>query len=256
VANYKQGEICWYELGTRDIKAAVDFYKKLTGWTTVEHDMGEMGIYYIFQLDGQDVGAAYQMGGPQFEGVPPHWMTYVWVDDVDAVAAKAAQLGGKIIAPPMDVADVGRMAFVQDPQGANFAIFKGREHHGAARLSGKSGSFLWIELTTSDVQGARSFYGGAVGWTYKDLQGPGGGYTICEVDGKGVAGMTSPKMPGAPPHWMPYLSIADCDKSVARAQQSGAAVIVPPQDVPAAGRLAVLRDPTGAVFAVLAPRPM
>jgi predicted enzyme related to lactoylglutathione lyase len=155
---YKQGEFCWYELGTRDISAAVKFYTELLKWGTLAHDMGEYGTYYIFQLDGQDVGAGYQMSGPQFEGVPPHWMPYVWVDDVDATAAKAMELGGRIVAPPMDVPNVGRMAFVQDPQGAHFAIFTGREHSGAARLSGKPGTFSWTELLTTDDGAGRQFY--------------------------------------------------------------------------------------------------
>ncbi len=87
MAAYAMGEFCWYELGTRDVNAAVKFYKDLAHWGTLTHDMGEMGAYYIFQLEGQDVGGGYQMGGPQFEGVPPHWMSYVWVEDVDASVA-------------------------------------------------------------------------------------------------------------------------------------------------------------------------
>jgi len=99
MAAYATGEFCWYELGTREIDAAVKFYNELAHWQTITHEMGEQGVYYIFQLEGQDVGGGYRMSGPQFEGVPPHWMPYVWVDDVNAAVAKAGQLGGKVIAP-------------------------------------------------------------------------------------------------------------------------------------------------------------
>jgi hypothetical protein len=229
-------------------------------WGTLSHDMGEYGIYYIFQLDGQDAGAGYQMCGPQFEGVPPHWMPYVWVDDVDASAAKVTEMGGKIVAPPLDVPNVGRMAFAQDAQGAHFAIFMGREHKGAARLSPRPGTFSWTELMTTDAAGARRFYCQLLGWTYAEMpMGPGMTYTVFQLDGKPVAGMMQmmgPQFEGVPPNWLSYLSVADCDADVARATKLGAKVIMAPQDVPRTGRFSVLQDPTGAAFAIIALLPM
>lgn len=260
MANYKEGEFCWYELGTRDIARALDFYTKLFEWETRFHDMGEMGKYYIFQLDGQDAGGGFQMSAEQCGGAPPHWAVYLWVDDVDASAAKAAELGGKVVAPPMDIPNVGRMAFIQDPQGAHLALFSGREHQGAARLSPKPGAFAWTELMTTDVEGARKFYSGLVGWTSQDMpMGPEMTYTVFQVDGKGSAGMFrlhGPQMEGVPPNWTSYVSVSNCDATVARAQNLGGTVVVPPQDVPGTGRFAVLQDPTGAVFAVIALQPM
>lgn len=261
MAAYTQGEFCWYELATRDISAAVRFYEAFMNWRSIANDMGEMGSYYIFQLDGQDVGGGYQMSGPQFDGVPPHWLPYVWVDDVDAVAGKVAAPGGKVVAPPMDIHDVGRMAVLQDPQGAHICIFKGREHHGAARLQGKPGSFVWAELMTTNAGAARKFYGELLGWTFSDFAPASAGmqYTICQVSGNGVAGMMQmegPEFEGVPPHWTPYLSVADCDAAVAKASELKAKVLVPVQDVPGAGRFSTLQDPTGAVIAILAPRPM
>jgi uncharacterized protein len=260
MAAYLQGEFCWYELGTRDISSAIQFYTQLMNWGTHSHDMGEMGVYYIFQLEGQEVGAGYQMGGPQFEGVPPHWMPYVWVDDVDATAAKVTELGGKIVAPPMDITNVGRMAFIQDPQGAHLAVYMGREHQGAARLSPKPGTFSWTELLTSSAAGARQFYTSLLGWTFSEMpMGPGMTYTVFQVGGKPAAGMMQmegPQFQGVPPNWLSYLSVPDCDEAVARAKASGAEVLMPPQDVPRTGRFSVLKDTTGAVFAVIAFLPM
>jgi predicted enzyme related to lactoylglutathione lyase len=255
MAAYEKGEFCWYELGTRDINAAVKFYTELANWGTQTHDMGEQGVYYLFQVDGGDVGGGYQMGGPQFEGVPPHWMPYVWVDDVDAVAAEAARLGGNVVAPPMDVPNVGRMAFLQDPHGAHFAIFLGKEHQGAARLSPKSGTFCWTELMTPSAAEARDFYAKLLGWTTSEVPMAGGTpYTVFHVKGKPAAGMMQmegPQFRGVPPNWISYLSVTDCDRWVARALERGATVHVPPQDVPGTGRFSVLQDPTGAVFSVI-----
>jgi predicted enzyme related to lactoylglutathione lyase len=260
MTDYKQGEFCWYELGTRDINAAIRFYTGLMNWGTVSHDMGEMGTYYIFQLEGKEVGAGYQMGGPQFEGVPPHWMPYVWVDDVYVTAAKVEELGGKLMMPATDMPNIGSMAIVQDPQGAHFAIFRGTEHKGAARLAGKPGSFLWTELMAPDPGAAREFYVKLLGWTFTEMpMGPGMVYTQFMVDGLPAAGMmpmAGPDFEGVPPHWGSYISVADCDASVAQAQKTGAQTLVPPQDIPNIGRFSVLQDPTGAVFSVIACLPM
>ena len=258
---YVQGEFCWYELGTRDIQAALKFYTELMNWGILIHDMGEYGSYYIFQLDGQEVGAGYQMGGPQMEGVPPHWMPYVWVDDVDATAAKVTELGGKVVAPPMDIpGNIGRMAMVQDPQGAHLAIFMGRLHQGAVRLASQPGSFCWTELMTGDTSAARAFYGELLGWTFTEVpMGPGLTYTVFRIgdqNAAGMDGMQGPQFEGVPPHWGSYLSVADCDASMQKAVELGAKVLVPPQDVPNTGRFSVLQDPTGAVFAIIALIPM
>jgi predicted enzyme related to lactoylglutathione lyase len=222
--------------------------------------MGEHGKYYIFQLEGQGMGGGYQMGGPQFEGVPPHWMPYVWVDSVDATVKRAAEMGGKVVAPPMDVPDVGRMAFLQDPQGAHFAIFTGRENQGAARLAPKPGTFSWTELMTPDDAAARQFYCKLLGWSFTETpMGQGMTYTVFQLGGKPAAGMmkmSGPQFQGVHPHWASYLSVADCDAVAARAAEMGAKVLVPPRDVPNTGRFSVLQDPTGAVFAIIAFVPM
>jgi uncharacterized protein len=260
MAEYRQGEFCWYELGTRDIDATLGFYPPLLNWSILSHEMGEHGIYHIFQLERQDVGAAYQMSGPQFEGVPPHWMPYVWVDDVYAAAARVTELGGRIVLPALDVPSVGHMAIAQDPQGAYFAIYLGREHRGAARLAAKPGSFSWTELHTTDAAAARQFYCQLLGWTFVELpMGPGMTYTQFQVGGRPAAGMMQeegPQFQGVSPSWMSYVSVADCDKAAARAKELGGTVLKPPQDVPNVGRFCVLGDPAGAVFAVITFLPM
>jgi len=136
----------------------------------------------------------------------------------------------------------------------------GREHQGAARLSPKPGTFSWTELMTTSAAEARKFYTGAFGWTHTEMpMGKGMTYTVFQVNGKPAAGMmemAGPQFKSMPPNWMSYLSVADCDATVARAGGLGAQVIVPPQDVPDVGRFSVLRDPTGAVFAIMSFAPM
>lgn len=88
--------------------------------------MGEMGNYTMFKVDGVNVaGVMPTAGNPQMEGVPPHWATYIAVDDVDARVAKATENGASVLVPAMDVPNVGRMCLIQDPQGATVWFFKG-----------------------------------------------------------------------------------------------------------------------------------
>ena len=86
------GTFCWVELATSDDKAAKQYYTGLFGWTANENDMGEMGIYYIFQKDGRDCAAMYKQGKEQ-QGIPPNWLSYVSVANADESVAKAKSLG-------------------------------------------------------------------------------------------------------------------------------------------------------------------
>jgi predicted enzyme related to lactoylglutathione lyase len=116
---------CWHELYTPDGEASVKFYTECLGWGTKAMEMGEMGTYNMLTVDGQALAGMMQTTGtPGMENVPPHWSIYVTVDDVDARLAKCLENGATNLVPPMDVPTVGRMALVQDPQGATFWLFK------------------------------------------------------------------------------------------------------------------------------------
>lgn len=120
------GTFCWNELMTTDVGAAKAFYTGLLGWSTEEMDMGEMGTYTIFRKGEQQVAGMMAMVGDSWEGVPPHWMSYIAVDDVDASTAKVEQLGGKVCVPPTDIPNVGRFSVITDPAGATISLFKGK----------------------------------------------------------------------------------------------------------------------------------
>ena len=119
------GSFCWNELMTRDASKAISFFTELFGWTTEEMPMPEAGgVYTMFKNGDTHVGGCMQMDGPQFENVPPHWMTYVAVDDVDATAEKVKSLGGTVLHGPADVPNMGRFAVLQDPTGATISVWK------------------------------------------------------------------------------------------------------------------------------------
>jgi predicted enzyme related to lactoylglutathione lyase len=112
----------WNELITTDQKAAGEFFSKLFGWERKEVDMGPMGIYTLFQDDGNDVAGMMDPLTDYSRSKPSFWSAYIEVDDVDSYSAKVEGLGGTIIAPPEDVPNVGRVCMIADPNGAPICL--------------------------------------------------------------------------------------------------------------------------------------
>ncbi|MBD8527753.1 VOC family protein [Pseudomarimonas arenosa] len=118
------------------------------------------------------------------------------------------------------------------------------------------GSPVWFELATSDQTAAKAFYGHVFGWQAEDvpMSDQPGLYTLFKLDGDEVAAAYS-LMPdqleqGIPPTWYTYFRVEDCDASAALAERLGGSVVVPPLDVEAMLRIAVLQDPEGATFCI------
>jgi len=252
------GTFCWPELATLDQPGAKKFYTSLFGWSFHDTDMGPDGTYTIFQDRDADVAALYTMREEEKKMAPPHWNSYVAVESADQTAAKVKQLGGQVIVEPFDVMDMGRMAVLMDPQGAVFQVWQAKKH-GGARLN-DVGSLCWTELMTTDPQTAETFYTGLFPWKTETMKASTGApYTIFKRGGEvGVGGMMKiePRMGPMPPHWYPYFAVSDCDATVAKATSLGARTLMPPTDIPNAGRFAVLMDPQNAPFAVIKTMPM
>jgi predicted enzyme related to lactoylglutathione lyase len=113
------GQFSWNELVAIDEAVAKKFYTGLFGWKT--EAFGGPANYTLFKQGDTMVGGMMKCPDP---GGAAHWLAYVTVDDVDATAATAAKLGGKIVVEPFDVPTVGRIAVLVDPQGAAIGIFK------------------------------------------------------------------------------------------------------------------------------------
>jgi len=248
--SYEHGVPSWVDLGTADPAKAAEFYGTLFGWET-EEGPPEAGGYRMAMLKGQPVAGL----GPQQNPGTPYWSTYVSVDDAAAVAAKVTDNGGRILVAPMDVMGFGHMAVLADPQGAVFSIWQPGTHIGAG-LVNEPGAFSWCELITTDVPAAKGFYAAVFGWEADTHGDPGSpaGYTEWKVGGRSVAGMMAkpPAMPpDVPPLWSVYFSVADTDAAVARVTDLGGSLLMGPRDIEP-GRFAVVADPAGAVFNVIA----
>ena len=163
---------------------------------------------------------------------------------------KAGQNGGAVAVGPMDVFDAGRMAMLQDRQGAFFAVWQPNQHIGA-RVKLEPGAIAWNELLTTDKEDAIAFYQAVLGVERGESMPP-MDYTLVRAGGTEVWGVMqmTPEMGEFPPHWGVYFGVADVDESVAQAQSLGGAVTVSAFDIPNIGRIAGLSDPQGAAFVI------
>lgn len=250
---YKPGTFCWVELATSDGEAGKRFYTQLFGWTYVDNPMGPGMVYTMYKLDGKDVAASYQLMPEQKErGVPPNWASYVSVANADETVEKATAAGATILQPGFDVYTFGRMAVIQDPTGAVFALWQPKDHKGAGIVNAPN-SFTWNELMTSDTKKAGEFYSSVFGWKL-DTQNFGPlEYTMMINGDRPNGGMLqiTPEMGPIPPNWLVYFAVDDCDAKVTKATELGATVMKPADDIPGVGRFAILIDPQGAAFALI-----
>ncbi len=253
IERHAPGSFCWIELATSDQNAAKSFYGKLFGWSANDFPMGPNDFYSMFQVAGRDVAAAYTLRPDQrAQGVPPHWMIYVAVESADKSAERAAQLGGKVLAPAFDVYDVGRMAVLQDPTGAVFSVWQPKKNTGT-KIAGVDGTLCWADLSTPEQDRASDFYAKLFGWKImKEDEDPSHNYYHI-ANGEDFIGGIPPathRDPSTPPHWLAYFAVSDGDAAVAKAKQLGAKIYLPPMNIEDLGRMAVLADPQGAAFAI------
>jgi predicted enzyme related to lactoylglutathione lyase len=245
---YAQGTFCWVDVGTTNAEGAKAFYTGLFGWEADDMPAGEDGTYTMLRLDGKEVAALYEMPAEQrAQGVPANWLSYVSVEDAGASTERAGELGAAVLVEPFDVMDVGRMAVLQDPTGAVFALWQPGRSFGAS-LVNDPGSLCWNQLTTDDTDRAQAFYSEFFGWKARGLEGSDAPYWTL-MNGEATNGGMMAIQPGmdVPPNWMAYFATDDLDQAVARVRELGGGVLAPPMDVPA-GRIAVVQDPQGAAF--------
>jgi len=121
------GSVCWNELMTRDADTAEDFYRDTLGVGVKKSEVVDDVGYTELTVDDRTVAGMMPMNGPQWpKDIPPHWMVYFAVDDVDTAASAAGKLGGSVSVPPTDIS-IGKFAVVSDPAGATFSLFEGRD---------------------------------------------------------------------------------------------------------------------------------
>ena len=251
--DYAPGTPSWVELSSPNTDASAGFYNELMGWTTTEPGpVEETGGYRMFQQGDKNVGGL--MGHMQ-EGQPTAWATYISVADADETAGKVKDAGGNVVVEPMDVMDIGRMAFFADPTGAVFGIWQPKTFAGADVVN-EPGSLCWNEVLTRDTDADKAFYPAVFGWNAgrPQFEGAPETYTVWELGDRPVGGMMQMTddyfPPEVPPHWAVCFAVDDVDATVAKAEQLGGKISAGPMDMPI-GRFAGIVDPQGASFTVM-----
>ncbi len=241
----------WVDLSTSDVAEAGRFYGELFGWRQDVQQDPAAGGYAMFHLGDQAVAG---VGPKQDPNGPTAWAAYIGTEDADATARKVEEAGGKVVAPPFDVLDAGRMAVFQDPAGAFISVWQPKAMAGSGVIH-EPNSVGWVELNSRQVETSKHFYTQVFGWETRDSPlGEGlGSYTEFLVNGESVAGAMpmAPAVPEeVPSFWMVYFMVDDLDAKVEKVRGLGGQVQMGPADYPG-GRFAVLQDPQGAVFGLI-----
>ncbi len=252
------GMFGWIDTFTSDTDRARHFYEGLFGWETYDRT-DSMGAHYLqFFLDGQLVAGLSKMP-PEMaaEGLLPQWVSYVMVDDADAVCQKVRDAGGQVMLSPMDVTDQGRLANVMDPTGGMFGVWQPYSHQGADVFN-VPGSLSWNELQTRDLASALPFYEAVFGWQWHDGAIP--GYKVAALPDKpgddkwnaGAEDMPANVPEEIPAVWQVYFAVNDVVGTVEDALALGGKVFVQPRPS-ATSTVAGILDPNGGRFMVIAP---
>lgn len=255
----KHGDFIWYELMTNDADAAQQFYAAVVGWSFSAAGKNDKD-YRHFSIDNSIVGGLLPLT-PEMTatGARPCWMGYIRVDDVDQSVLSIEAAGGKIHMEPQDIPDVGRVAFVADPQGVMFYIMQSsgdRTSSSFAATKPRVGHCAWNELATTNPGEAVAFYKDQFGWRQEgDMDmGPIGKYLFL-YQGEGMIGGMMPKVPEMPVSaWSYYFRVPDIDKAVATVTGEGGKILQAPIEIPGGEFAMSGMDPQDAAFALVGPR--
>lgn len=254
-----EGDFIWYELMTADAEGSKQFYDALIGWNIGEPAAEYKGYRMINRSDGKFAGGVMELTSEmQQHGARPTWLAYISVNDVDRATKSVENAGGKTLMAPFDIPNVGRIAMVTDPQGAPFYLMKAippaNDPNAVSDVFSPSEQQRvgWNELQTSDVEGARRFYGQQFGWTSDDSMPMGemGDYRFLKHHGLNTGAVFNANN-GQPPHWRFYFRVPSISSAKATVEAKGGTIQMGPHQVPTGEWIVVGSDPQGAEFALV-----
>ncbi|MFE0464691.1 VOC family protein [Kitasatospora sp. NPDC058965] len=242
---HPQGAVCWLDTLQAQQEQLLAFYQPLLRWSG-DPRPEDPTKYAVQMIDGKAVAGIGYM--PPGEPKMP-WTGYFAVDEVDAVAARIEELGGRTIVAGMDAPGVGRFAHGTDPGGAHFGLWQAAPFPGF-EFYGVHGTLAWFELVTTEGKASADFYGRLLGAEVQEMPEMPGYWTL-HVAGEPRAGILQVDQVEAN-HWRPYFQVDDVDAAVAAAVATGATLVEPAADTPF-GRMAGLIDPTGVEIKLATP---
>lgn len=270
MAAFARSAPCWVDAQLPDLEAGKRFYGELFGWT---FRAGE-GPYADAYSGGKLVAA---LAAKQDGRMPTAWGVYFATDDIVASVARIREAGGQVITEPVRAGRAGVLAQAADPGGAVFGLWQAGDREGFQKQN-EPGSFCWTEVHTRQKDRVDAFYEEVFGFQGTDLAQDAEPFQDTEPGESGAAASTpafrmwSPAgtEPGPdtavggrsvitdafpaelPSYFLSYFAVEDCNSAAGHAVRLGGRISAPPFDIPY-GRMAVLQDDQGAVFAVLQP---
>jgi uncharacterized protein len=245
------GKVIWADLVTPDLDAAKRFYGALFGWTF--RDVPGDPNYALVLLDGEPLAGLFQKALPSGQAQQPAWLTFLAVRDVDAAQQTARQHGGAVLVKPHNYPQRGRQAVLADPDGAVFAVLAAKGGDPPDYLAGP-GEWIWSSLLVKDPKQETAFYKSLFGYDVYDLASEDDAqHYILSGDGYARAGLNA--LPADSmhrhPHWLNFVRVTDAAETAKKAVALGGRVLVEPRIDRHGGQLAVLADPSGAIFGVM-----
>jgi predicted enzyme related to lactoylglutathione lyase len=239
---------------TPDVDKSVDFYTKLFGWTTEDWKASPESPNYKVVKNGEETIGGF-MALDSKAGLPPHWISYVAVDNIEEAMKRAESAGGTIGVPPTEIPNIGRFAVIKDPTGGYISPFQSASDPVPESDTTPVGNFIWEELLSTEPTKAAGFYGNLFGWSTEEMDmGEMGTYRVQKRGEIGEAGiMQKPADSPGPSSWLSYIHVDDVDASATQVTELGGGTVVEPFEIPNIGRMSVHSDPVGGMFALYKP---
>ena len=238
---YHPGKFIWHDLVTSDVATAKSFYGQLFSWT-----FEQRGRYTMVKLDGKRVAGILDVQPTSSEVPAARWISSLSVADVDQAVSVVSAHGGKVHKGPETILDRGRVALVSDPQGAQLSLIhtkKGDPGDGSIA----DGSWLWHELWTNNPESSVNFYQELAGYsTIEELDS----YLILKAGDKWRAGIRHLFNQALEQRWVPVIKVNDVKAISTLAKQFGGKVIIEAENPDYADQVALLADPSGALFMI------
>jgi predicted enzyme related to lactoylglutathione lyase len=243
------GKFVWHDLITDDAAAARRFYGELFGWSFESTTHPNGGDYTLIRLGDHYLGGMVELADPDGADYS-RWLGYLSVADVDRSVALTRARGGRVVAGPLDLGEIGRAAAIEDPQGAVVGLVRSRYGDPVDRTPAGHGDIVWNELLAADASAAAVFYDALAGLKQVEEQRAGGVYRWLRAQGVDRAGIIPRPGEEGQPVWLTQFAVTDVARAVDRVAELGGTILLAPDPGVRDGLFAVVADPSGALLAL------
>jgi predicted enzyme related to lactoylglutathione lyase len=243
------GKFVWYDLFTHDLQATSTFYQELFGWTFTDTASSNKRVKTI-NRDGVPIANVVETDPLKNNDNESVWLGYVSVPDVDKAAELVILHKGTIYTKPKELLNRGRIAVVIDGQGAILGLVNSPSGDPPDQTD-RQNNFIGSELWTTDLDKAIAFYAVLAGYELEVVEvGTGIKYHLLTRDSIPRAGVVKISWDDVKPNWIPYIAVKDVLQTIAQTEKFGGRLLIKPSEEMRNNPLAIIADPSGAVFGI------